>query len=190
MISIMMAPLSEDPSGAFDYSLLTPIHNGAYDTIFGLLLTAGWFLALAGAVVVMLIRRRSATKENWTLVKRLLGLSATLLIVPPLVSLGMNVAGLDGDQVPNMVGFVQGAKTTNKSGEFVAWAKQRYGITLNERQATDLCKLVNKGFMQPSHETNPVIFNGSLMHGIFASNQIILANEHGTEMPLIVNNKP
>ena len=179
----MSLPASQDPAGAFDYAALTEFHNPAYDTLFGVLLTGGWFLALAAAIVVCVVRRvdKSKLSARWT--KRSFWAAGLLLAVPIMVSGGLNLAAGTGDKVPNFIGLVKGATTSDKNGEFTSWSQGRYRIALTNIQAAELQKLTNKGFMVTSNETHPVIFNGGLIHGVSAAGQIILVDKNGKELP-------
>lgn len=76
------------------------------------------------------------------------------------------------------------AKTADRNGEFISWARDMYRMELTEIQAIELQKLTNKGFMVTSNETNPVIFNGGLVHGTSAAGQIILVDKNDKELPV------
>lgn len=180
----MSLPTAQDPSGSFDYADLTPFHNPAYDTLYGILLSGGWFLALAAGIVVFVVRRYDKSKLPAVWAKRSFWAAGLLLVLPILGSGIMDFTAGAGDAVPNFVGLAKGAKTSDKNGEFIAWAQDRYKVDLTEIQAIELQKLTNKGFMVTSNETNPAIFNGALIHGTSAAGQIILVDKDEKELPV------
>lgn len=180
----MSLPTAQDPSKAFDYASLTEVHNTAYDSLGGIILSGGWFLALAAGIVILVVRRVDKSKLPAVWATRSFWAAALLLILPVLGSGVMEFTSRSGDTVPNFIGLAKGATVSDKNGEFTAWAKDRYNVELSGIQATELQKLTNKGFMVTSNETNPVIFNGSLIHGTSAAGQIILVDKDSKEMPV------
>ncbi|ACL42331.1 hypothetical protein Achl_4380 (plasmid) [Pseudarthrobacter chlorophenolicus A6] len=180
----MSLPTAQDPAGSFDYANLTQFHNPAYDSLIGILLSGGWFLALAAGIVIYVIRRVDKSRLPATWAKRSFWAAGLLLVLPILGSGAMNLTAGTGDSVPNFVGLAQGAKTSDKNGEFIAWAKDRYRVDLTDIQASELQKLTNKGFQVTSNETNPAIFNGALIHGTSAAGQIILVDKEDKELAI------
>jgi hypothetical protein len=180
----MSLPTVQDPSKAFDYASLTDFHNAAYDSLGGIILSGGWFLALAVGIVVFVVRRVDKSKLSAAWATRAFWAAGLLLIVPILGSGVMELTSGNGDTVPNFAGLARGAMTADKNGEFISWAKDRYKIDLTGIQATELQKLTNKGFMVTSNETHPVIFDGGLIHGTSAAGQIILVDKDDKEMPV------
>lgn len=180
----MSRPTAQDPAGAFDYADLTQFHNPVYDTLYGIILTSGWFLALAAGIIVYVIRRVDKSRLPAVWAKRSLWTAGLLLLGPILTSGAMNFTSGNGDKVPNFLGLVQGANTSDKNSEFIAWAQDRYQMELTDIQAVELQKLTNKGFMVTSNETHPVIFNGGLAHGTSAAGQIILVDKDDIELPV------
>lgn len=178
----MSLPAAQDPTRAFDYADLTEFHNTAYDSLVGVILSGGWFLALAAGIILVVMRSVDKSKLPAVWAKRSFWAAGLLLILPVLGSGLMEFTSRTGDTVPNFVGLAKGAKTSDKNGEFIAWAQERYKIGLTEVQATELQKLTNKGFMVTSNETHPVIFNGALVHGTSAAGQIILVDKDSKEM--------
>ncbi|GAA4033604.1 hypothetical protein GCM10023063_16700 [Arthrobacter methylotrophus] len=180
----MSLPTSQDPAGAFDYAVLTQFHNPVYDTLYGIILSGGWFLALAIGIVIYVVRRVDKSRLSAVWARRSFWAAGLLLVLPVLASGAMNLATGSGDGVPNFVGLVKGAQTSDKNGEFISWARDRYQVPLTGVQAAELQKLTNKGFMVTSNETNPVIFNGALIHGTSAAGQIILVDKDAKEIPV------
>lgn len=180
----MSLPTAQDPAGAFDYAALTEFHNPAYDTAYGVLLSGGWFLALAAGIVVYAVRRVDKAKLPVAWAKRSFWVAGLLLVLPALASGALEATARTGDTVPNFVGLVQGAKTSDRNGEFIAWANSRYGVPLTDVQAVELQKLTNKGFMVTSNETHAAIHNGDLIHGVYAAGQIILKDKADKELPI------
>jgi hypothetical protein len=180
----MSLPTTQDPSRAFDYASLTEFHNTAYDNLGGIILSGGWFLALAAGIVVYAARRVDKSRLPAAWASRCFWAAGLLLVLPVLGSGVMDFTSGTGDTVPNFAGLAKGAMTSDKNGEFTSWAQDRYKIDLTGIQATELQKLTNKGFMVTSNETNPVIFNGALIHGTSAAGQIILVDKDAKEMPV------
>ncbi|MBG0738720.1 hypothetical protein IV500_04715 [Paeniglutamicibacter antarcticus] len=180
----MSLPTAQDPFKAFDYASLTEFHNTAYDNLGGIIMSGGWFLALAAGIMVYVVRRVDKSKLPAVWAKRSFWAAGLLLVVPILGSGVMELTSGSGDSVPNFAGLATGATTSDKNGEFTTWAEGRYKIDLTGIQASELQKLTNKGFMVTSNETNPVIFNGSLIHGTSAAGQIILVDKDAKEMPV------
>lgn len=180
----MSLPTAQDPAGAFDYAELTQTHNTVYDTLHGIILSGGWFLALAVGIVIIVVRRVDKSKLSAVWARRSFWAAGLLLAVPVLVSGAMDVTSGSGDKVPNFAGLMKGAKTADKNGEFINWANDRYRVELTDIQAAELQKLTNKGFMVTSNETNPAIFNGALIHGTSAAGQIILVDKEDKELPV------
>jgi energy-coupling factor transporter transmembrane protein EcfT len=180
----MSLPTAQDPSRAFDYASLTEFHNTAYDSLGGIVLSGGWFLALAAGIIVYVVRRVDKSKLPAAWATRSFWAAGLLLVLPVLGSGVMEFNSGTGDSVPNFAGLAKGATTSDKNGEFTSWAQDRYKIELTGIQATELQKLTNKGFMVTSNETHPVIFNGALIHGTSAAGQIILVDKDAKEMPV------
>lgn len=180
----MSLPTAQDPAGAFDYADLTQFHNPAYDTLYGIILTSGWFLALAAGIVVYVVRKVDKSKLQAVWAKRSMWAAGLLLVGPILVSGGMDFTSGTGDKVPNFIGLVKGAQTADKNAEFISWARDRYQVDLTDIQAAEVQKLMNKGFMVTSNETSPVIFGGGLIHGTSAAGQIILVDKDDKEVPV------
>jgi hypothetical protein len=180
----MSLPTAQDPSRAFDYAELTQFHNPVYDSVYGVILSGGWFLALAAGIVIVVVRRVDKSKLPAVWAKRSFWAAGLLLVLPVLASGALEVTSGTGDTVPNFAGLAKGATTSDKNGEFTSWAQDRYKIDLTRIQATELQKLTNKGFMVTSNETHPVIFDGSLIHGTSAAGQIILVDKDAREMPV------
>jgi hypothetical protein len=181
---VMSLPTSQDPAGAFDYAQLTEFHNPVYDGVFGMLLVAGWFVTLAAAIVLFVVQRFDPDRVDTRWIKRSLQFTALLLIGPWAAGLVMGFAFDKDDAVPNFVGHLQGATTSDPEAEFSKWAKSRYGMELTGVQSVELQKRENKGFMVPSNQTRPIIFEGELVHGIYAAEQIIVVNDEGKELPV------
>lgn len=169
---------------AFDYSTLTRFHNEVYDTPLGILLTAGWFVSMAASCVLFAMRRmdRNRPRSRWE--KRLLTFGMLLLIGPPAVAGVFHYMGLDDERIPHVVGYFKGATTTDPNAEFAQWAYERYGIALNENQTIEVQQLTDEGFLVQSNKTRPILFNGQLIHGLFAADQVVLVNNDGTEIPV------
>lgn len=180
----MSLPTTQDPAGAFDYANLTEFHNTAYDNLGGIILSGGWFLALAAGIVILVVRRVDKSKLPAAWATRSFWAAGLLLILPILGSGVMGFTSGTGDTVPNFAGLAKGAMTADRNGEFISWAKDRYKVDLTGIQAAELQKLTNKGFMVTSNETHPVIFNGALIHGTSAAGQIILVDKDAKEMPV------
>lgn len=182
----MRLPTTEDPAGAFDYANLTPIHNTAYDTPVGWLLVGGWFLTLAAAVITFCLERLYPNRRRTDWPRRLVFLTALLVVGPIAASLGVGWYSnnqSDGDKVANVWGYLQGSRTSDRDGEFKAWAKARYGMELTAPQITEVLQPKSTGFMTTSNETHPIIFNGALVHGMLAAGQIVIADDNGHEIP-------
>ncbi|MET4143983.1 hypothetical protein [Arthrobacter sp. UYCo732] len=180
----MSLPTAQDPAGSFDYANLTQFHNPAYDSLFGILFSGGWFLALAAGIVIYVIRRVDKSRLPAIWAKRSFWAAGLLLAVPILGSGALELTAGTGDSVPNFVGLAKGAKTSDKNAEFISWAKDRYQVGLTNIQASELQKLTNKGFQVTSNETNPAIHNGALIHGTSAAGQIILVDKDDKELPI------
>lgn len=180
----MSLPTAQDPTRAFDYANLTQFHNPAYDSLAGVLLSGGWFLALAVGIVIFVVRRVDKSRLPAVWAKRSFWAAGLLLFLPIIGSGAMELTAGTGDSVPNFMGLTKGAKTSDKNGEFIAWANDRYKVSLTEVQAAELQKLTTKGFMVTSNETHAAIHNGDLIHGIFAAGQIILKDKHDKELPI------
>jgi hypothetical protein len=180
----MSLPTAQDPAGSFDYADLTQFHNTAYDSLIGILLSGGWFLALAAGIVIYVIRRVDKSRLPAVWAKRSFWAAGLLLVLPILGSGAMNLTSGNGDSVPNFVGLVNGAKTSDKNAEFITWAQDRYKVPLTDVQAAELQKLTNKGFMVTSNETHAAIHNGDLIHGVFAAGQIILKDKDDKELTI------
>ena len=180
-----MLPRVQTPDDAFDYSTLTLFHNEVYDTPLGLLLTAGWFVALAASCVLFVMRRMDVNRPHSRWEKRMFSLGLILLIGPPAVAAVFHYAGMDDEKVPHVVGYLKGAMTTDPNAEFAQWAHERYGIALNENQTIEVQKLTDEGFMVQSNQTRPILFNGQLIHGLFAADQVVLVDTNGVELPII-----
>lgn len=178
----MSLPTAQDPTGAFDYADLTQFHNTAYDSLIGILLSGGWFLALAAGIVIFVIRQVDKSKLPALWAKRSFWVAGLLLFLPILGSGAMEFTTGKGDSVPNFIGLTQGAKTSDRNAEFITWAKDRYQVDLTGIQANELQKLTNKGFQVTSNETNPAIHNGELIHGTSAAGQIILVDKEDKEL--------
>jgi energy-coupling factor transporter transmembrane protein EcfT len=178
----MSLPAAQDPARAFDYAELTQFHNPAYDSLYGVILSGGWFLALAAGIMIVVVRRVDKSKLPAVWARQSFWAAGLLLVLPVLGSGALELTSGAGDSVPNFAGLAKGASTSNKNAEFISWANDRYRIELTGIQAAELQKLTNKGFMVTSNETNPVIFNGSLIHGTSAAGQIILVDKEDKEM--------
>lgn len=180
----MIIPFAQDPAGAFDYSTLSQFHNEVYDTPLGLALTAGWFVAMAFGCVLFAMRRmdRNRPRSRWE--RRSFTLGFLLLLAPPAIAGVFHYMGLNDDKVPHIVGYLKGAMTTDPNAEFAQWAYDRYGIALNENQAIEVQQLTDEGFLVRSNKTRPILFNGQLIHGLFAAEQVVLVYQDGTELPI------
>lgn len=180
----MRLPLAQDPADHFDYASLTWIHNTAYDSPLAIILTTGWFFILALACFLVAARRLEPARFGNRPIRRLLILSAALLVLPLVSSTIIEKNGGPADSIPNFAGHMQGEKTADYDGEFAGWAKARYGLELNQAQSRELQDKESRGLFVPTNETRPVIHNGTLIHGIIAADQIILVDKAGTELPL------
>jgi hypothetical protein len=130
------------------------------------------------------IRRVDKSRLPAIWAKRAFWAAGLMLFLPILGSGAMNLTTGSGDQVPNFAGLIKGAKTSDKNGEFIAWAQDRYKVPLTEVQAAELQKLTNKGFMVTSNETHAAIHNGDFIHGVYAAGQIILKDKDDKELPI------
>lgn len=180
----MSLPTAQDPAGAFDYADLTSFHDPVYDTLYGVVLSGGWFLALAAGILILVVRHVDKSRVPALWAKRSFIAAGLLLAGPIALSVGLGAAAGGGDAVPNFVGLAKGAKASDPRGELISWAKDRYRIDLTAVQAGELQKLTNKGFMVTSNETHPVIHNGALIHGTSAAGQIILVDKDEKELPV------
>lgn len=180
----MRLPLAQDPADHFDYANVTWFDNPVYDSPGAFILTTGWFFILALAGFLLAARRLDARRFGKRPVLRLLVLSAVLLTGPFLASFVVERTGGPRDSVPNFAGHLTGNQTADFDGEFSRWAKDRYGVDLNQKQARELQRKEHRGLFVPTNQTRPVIHNGDLIHGLLAADQIILVDDTGQELPL------
>lgn len=181
----MSLPLAQDPAGHFDFANVTWFENPIYDSPGAIVLTAGWFFVLALAGFLVAARRLDPTRFGSRSVLRLVMLSAVLLVGPLLGSFLVERSGGPRDSVPNFAGHLTGNQTADFDGEFSGWAKGRYGLDLNQKQARELQTKQSRGLFVPTNQTRPVIHDGDLIHGLLAADQIILVDDLGKELPLI-----
>lgn len=180
----MRLPLAQDPAGHFDFANITWFDNPVYDNPGAIVLTAGWFFVLALAGFLVAARRLDPARFGSRSVFRLLLLSAILFVGPLLGSFLVERSGGPRDSVPNFAGHITGNQTADFDGEFAHWAKNRYGLDLNEKQARELQTKQSRGLFVPTNQTRPVIHHGDLIHGLLAADQIILVDDTGQELPL------
>ncbi|WP_427004246.1 hypothetical protein [Pseudarthrobacter sp. H2] len=102
---------AQDPAGAFDYADLTQFHNSAYDTLYGIILTSGWFLSLAVGIVIYAVRRVDKSRLPAVWAKRSFWAAGLLLVGPVVASGALDLPFGSGDQVPNFAGLFKGSKT-------------------------------------------------------------------------------
>ena len=178
-------PTAQDPSGSFDFARLADVHNTAYDNPLAWFLVGGWFVALAAGVVVLFVQRIDVTrrKDGWP--ARLFALAALLLVGPPLVSFVCDSIWQDGDKVPNAIGWAMGAKTKDTPAEFRDWAAARYGVKLTVPQLDTVLTRKPQGLFVSSNETDPIIVDGGLVHGLYAAGQIVLVDAKESELPVV-----
>jgi hypothetical protein len=181
-----MKPFLQDPNDSFDYATLTEVHNSAYDTPLGIILVAGWFLALAAAIIIHMVQKLDVGRRRTGTPTRLALTALVLLAGPILVSLVLEWTTHSGGKIPNALGYVTGAKTVDRDQEFSDWVKARYGVELTGPQVTEVQKRKNDGFMVPSNETHAILVNGALVHGLYAAGQIALVDDKGNEIPTVV----
>lgn len=180
-----MQPFLQDPNGQFDYAKLTEVHNTTYDSPLGIILVAGWFLALAAAIIIHFVQKLDPGRRRTGTPARLALVAVALLAGPILVSLVMEWTSQSGGKIPNAWGYVTGAKTTDRDKEFSDWAKARYGVELTGPQLKEVQKRKNDGFMVPSNETHAIIVGGALVHGLYAAGQVVLVDDKNKEIPAI-----
>ena len=178
-------PSAQDPSGSFDYARLADVHNPAYDSPLAWLLVAGWLLVLAAAVVLMFVQRMDLSRRRDSWPARLAVLAGVLLVGPVVISWVCDGIWQNGDKVPNALGWVTGAKTKDTAPEFRDWAAARYGIKLTGPQLDTVLSRKPVGLFVTANETNPIIVDGGLVHGLYAAGQIVLVDAKDAELPVV-----
>lgn len=178
-------PAAQDPSGSFDYARLADVHNPAYDSPLAWLLVGGWLLALAAAVVLMFVQRMDLARRRDSWPARLAVLAAVLLIGPVLVSWVCDSVWQNGDKVPNALGWATGAKAKDTTAEFHDWAAARYGVKLTAPQLDTVLTRKPVGLFVTANETDPIIVDGGLVHGLYAAGQIVLVDAKDAELPVV-----